>query len=124
MSPNSWGFGTALRGAWSPMKGISPRCPWPARPRWTGRVRESVNQVTQVVVAIRTEDLEQTDGGPGALGAKVVSSEFRGREFVSFGDAADGTQLTFRAHTLLAPGTTAQLRADPERALVFRGSTA
>jgi putative spermidine/putrescine transport system ATP-binding protein len=89
----------------------------------TGRVRENVKPGDPAVVAIRTDDLEQTDSGSGALAAKVISTEFRGREFVSFGDAADGTQLTFRAHTLLEPGTTAQLRADPERALIFRGGT-
>jgi hypothetical protein len=43
---------------------------------------------------------------------------------VAFGDAADGSELTFRAHEPLAPGATARLRADPERSLVFRGDLA
>jgi putative spermidine/putrescine transport system ATP-binding protein len=88
----------------------------------TGRVRDNVAPGDKVVVAIRTDDLEHTNGAANALTAKVVSAEFRGREFVSFGDATDGTPLTFRANESLSPGVMAQLRSDPERTLIFRGA--
>jgi putative spermidine/putrescine transport system ATP-binding protein len=87
----------------------------------TGRVRDNLAPGDKAIVAIRTEDLEHASGVADALKAKVVSAEFRGKEFVSFGDSMDGTPLTFRAHDQLAPGVTAHLRADPERALIFRG---
>src|SRR3954451_17325879 len=89
----------------------------------TGRVREDLKPGDPAIFAVRAEDLEQTDS-TGGLAAAVVSSEFRGREFVAFGDAADGSELTFRAHEPLQPYATAHLRADPERALVFRGDAA
>ena len=89
----------------------------------TGRVREDLKPGDPAVLAVRPEDLEQADGAD-ALAVRVASSEFRGREFVAFGDAADGSELTFRAHEALAPGATTHLRADPERTLVFRGDAA
>jgi putative spermidine/putrescine transport system ATP-binding protein len=89
----------------------------------TGRVREDLKPGDPAIFAVRAEDLEQTDS-TGGLAATVVSSEFRGREFVAFGDAADGSELTFRAHEPLQPNATPHLRADPERALVFRGDAA
>src|SRR4051794_16484508 len=85
----------------------------------TGRVRDDLQPGDPAVFAVRTEDLEQTEA-PGGIPVSVVSSEFRGREFVAFGDAADGSELTFRAHEALGRGATARLAADPERALVFR----
>jgi putative spermidine/putrescine transport system ATP-binding protein len=88
-----------------------------------GRAREDLRPGDPAVFAVRPEDLQQTDAA-GGIAVTVASSEFRGREFVAFGDAADGSELTFRAHEPLEPGATARLRADPERALVFRGDLA
>ena len=105
-----------------PVTAASQPSPSRATLRSTGRVRED----------LKPGDPPSSRCGPrtwsrrttGGLVATVVSSEFRGREFVAFGDAADGSELTFRAHEPLQPDATAHLRADPERALVFRGDAA
>ena len=58
------------------------------------------------------------DGAPG-LTARVVSTEFHGREFVGFARMADDTPLTFLAESRIAPGTEIRLAAAPDRVLVF-----
>jgi hypothetical protein len=72
-------------------------------------------------VAIRPEDLHPR--WPARAGSRrpVISTEFRGREFVGFARMADGTNLSFLATTKLEPGATVTLGADPERVLVFGG---
>jgi putative spermidine/putrescine transport system ATP-binding protein len=88
----------------------------------TGRVRGTVAAGAACHVAIRPEDLNpRSEGG---LKATIISTEFRGREFVGFARMEDGTNLSFLAHTKLEPGTSVTLGADPERVLVFGGGAA
>ena len=86
-----------------------------------GRVRSQVTAGQGAHLSIRPEDLHPVaDGAPG-LAAKVVSTEFHGREFVGFARMADDTPLTFLADSRIAPGTEIRLSAAPDRVLVFGG---
>ncbi|MCP4561916.1 MAG: ABC transporter ATP-binding protein [Bosea sp.] len=86
-----------------------------------GRVRSPVVARQGAHISIRPEDLHPVaDGAPG-LKAKVVSTEFHGREFVGFARMADDTPLTFLADKRIAPGTEIHLAAAPDRVLVFGG---
>ncbi|GAU80696.1 ABC transporter ATP-binding protein [Bosea sp. BIWAKO-01] len=87
-----------------------------------GRVRGSVAPGAQAWLAIRPEDLHPATAGSAGLKASVVSTEFRGREFVGFSRMADGTDLSFLAHDRIAPGGEVTLAADPDRVLVFGGA--
>jgi putative spermidine/putrescine transport system ATP-binding protein len=90
----------------------------------TGRVRESVAVGQSAWVAVRPEDLHPNAPGQSGLIAKVVSTEFRGREFVGFAKMEDGTSLSFLAEEKLPPGASVTLGADPDRVLVFAGGKA
>jgi len=68
-------------------------------------------------IAIRPDDLQPVADGPILL--KVVSSEFRGREFVGFGTTADGSDIVFSSPRPVASGETVRLGADPARVIVF-----
>jgi putative spermidine/putrescine transport system ATP-binding protein len=66
---------------------------------------------------VRPDDLvAQTGGG---LTATVVSTEFRGHDFTGFARTADDVELIYTAPSGAPPGSTVQLVAEPERALVF-----
>jgi putative spermidine/putrescine transport system ATP-binding protein len=75
-----------------------------------------------VVVAIRPDDLTPRADGP--LAAKVVTSEYRGRDFFGKAAMADGTELYFRSEDKVAPGETIRLGVDPSRVLIYAGGEA
>ena len=87
--------------------------------RLAGRVREAVAPGGRAVLAVRPDDLTAGPPGPDALGAAVVSSEFRGHDFTGFARMTDGTDLVFTAASGVPAGSTVHLRAEPGRALVF-----
>ena len=70
-------------------------------------------------IAIRPEDLHPVAGGGSGIKAQVVSTEFRGREFVGFARTAEGADLSFLAHDRIEAGAPVVLAADPDRVLVF-----
>jgi putative spermidine/putrescine transport system ATP-binding protein len=88
----------------------------------TGRVRTKAAPGEVAHLSIRPEDLHPVPEGGAGLEAKVVSTEFHGREFVGFARMADDTPLTFLADRRIAPGTDIRLAADKERVLVFGGA--
>ncbi len=90
----------------------------------SGRVRETVSAGQAARVAIRPEDLHPLPAGQSGLAATVISTEFRGREFVGFARMQDGTDLSFLARDKLEPGANVTLGAEPERVLVFAGGDA
>ncbi len=89
-----------------------------------GRSRGAVAAGQAGHVAIRPEDLHPVAAGEKGLQATIISTEFRGREFVGFGRMEDGTDLSFLAHDKLEPGATVTLGAAPDRVLVFGGGAA
>jgi putative spermidine/putrescine transport system ATP-binding protein len=84
-----------------------------------GRPRNALAPGAAAHVAIRPEDLHPVAAGQDGLRAQVISTEFRGREFVGFARMADGTDLSFLAHDKLASGAEVTLAADPDRVLVY-----
>ena len=84
-----------------------------------GRARNTVAPGAAAHVAIRPEDLHPVAAGSPGLKAQVISTEFRGREFVGFARMADGTDLSFLATERLAPGAEVTLAAEPDRVLVY-----
>jgi putative spermidine/putrescine transport system ATP-binding protein len=88
----------------------------------SGRARNAVSAGAEGYLAIRPEDLNPVAAGQPGLKAQVVSTEFRGREFVGFARMADGTDLSFLAHDKLSPGEAVTLAADPDRVLVYGGA--
>ncbi|PZO03937.1 MAG: spermidine/putrescine ABC transporter ATP-binding protein [Hyphomicrobiales bacterium] len=84
-----------------------------------GRVRNTVTPGLAAHVAIRPEDLHPVAAGSAGIKAQVISTEFRGREFVGFARMADGTDLSFLATERLAPGAEVTLAAEPDRVLVY-----
>jgi putative spermidine/putrescine transport system ATP-binding protein len=96
-----------------------------ARVRIAGRIREPVRPGDAAVAVVRPDDLHPVAAGNGAVATKVVSTEFRGREFVGFGHAVEGgAELSFRSPERFEPGTIVHLGAGPERVLVFAGDRA
>ncbi|MCO5092579.1 ABC transporter ATP-binding protein [Bosea sp. (in: a-proteobacteria)] len=88
----------------------------------SGRTRRALTAGGDAWLAIRPEDLHPVAAGEPGLKAEVVSTEFRGREFVGFARMADGTDLSFLAAQKLTPGEAVTLSADPERVLVYGGA--
>jgi putative spermidine/putrescine transport system ATP-binding protein len=86
-----------------------------------GKLREAVAVGQPCFLAIRPDDLHLDESGQGGLLADLVSTEFRGREFVGFGRMADGTDLSFMAQARQEPGRQVRLAASPDRVLVFAG---
>jgi len=84
-----------------------------------GRAREALTVGADGYIAIRPEDLHPVAAGQPGLKAQVVSTEFRGREFVGFARMADGTDLSFLAHDKLSTGEAVTLAADADRVLVY-----
>ncbi|SEG68133.1 ABC transporter ATP-binding protein [Bosea lathyri] len=84
-----------------------------------GRSRNAVAPGVAAHVAIRPEDLHPVAEGVPGLKAQVISTEFRGREFVGFARMADGTDLSFLAHDRIAAGAQVTLAAEPDRVLVY-----
>jgi putative spermidine/putrescine transport system ATP-binding protein len=95
------------------------------RIRIAGRIREPVRPGDAAVAVVRPDDLHPVAAGDGAVATKVVSTEFRGREFVGFGRAIEGgTELSFRSPERLEPGTIVHLGAGPDHVLIFAGERA
>ncbi|AMJ62219.1 ABC transporter ATP-binding protein [Bosea sp. PAMC 26642] len=90
----------------------------------SGRARGTLTPGGAGHVAIRPEDLHPVAAGEPGLKATVISTEFRGREFVGFARMDDGTDLSFLAHDKLDPGAIVTLGASPDRVLVFAGAAA
>jgi putative spermidine/putrescine transport system ATP-binding protein len=84
-----------------------------------GRVREAVAVGDPAVATVRPDDLHPVEGD--GLSATVVSTEFRGREFLGLARTPDGVDLSFRSPERLPPGSPITLGADPERVLVYPG---
>ena len=82
-----------------------------------GRMQEKVQPGAPAVLAVRPEDLVAEPGG--SLAASVISTEFRGHDFIGFGRMEDGTELVFTSPVGADPGSIARLAASPERALIF-----
>lgn len=83
-----------------------------------GRERHASTH-TQVVIAIRPEDLRvQTEGKPG-LSVTVDLTEYRGHSFHATGQTGDGQTVYFCADHSLKVGESVTLAADPDRALVY-----
>jgi len=72
---------------------------------------------TQVVVAIRPDDMRVTGDGP--IAATVEIAEYHGRDFYAVARDADGTNLYFRSEQRVRPGETVRLAAAPARVLVY-----
>lgn len=74
---------------------------------------------TQVVIAIRPDDLRvQAEGKPG-LSVTVDLTEYRGRSFHATGKTADGQSVYFCSDHSVSTGESVTLATDPERALVY-----
>jgi putative spermidine/putrescine transport system ATP-binding protein len=89
-----------------------------------GRLRGPAAPGGAASIAIRPEDMHLVSGEGSGLKATVISTEFRGREFVGFARMEDGTDLSFLVEERLAPGAVVTLSADPDRVLVFSGGAA
>jgi putative spermidine/putrescine transport system ATP-binding protein len=75
-----------------------------------------------VLVAFRPDDLTPRADGP--LAAKVVTSEYRGRDFFGKAAMSGGTELYFRSNEKVAPGDTIRLGVDASRVLIYAGDEA
>jgi putative spermidine/putrescine transport system ATP-binding protein len=84
-----------------------------------GRTRGPVAADRKGSLAIRPEDLHPLTAGQPGLEATIISTEFRGREFVGFARMKDGTDLSFLATDRYEPGAVVTLGADPARVLVY-----
>ncbi|MEK9967722.1 MAG: ABC transporter ATP-binding protein [Ferrovibrio sp.] len=71
------------------------------------------------VVAIRPDDL--IPQASGTIRARVVSAEYRGRDFYGIAATAAGQELFFRAERRVEAGEDLMLGADPARVLVYPG---
>ncbi len=69
------------------------------------------------VVAIRPDDLTTRSNGP--IRARVVSAEYRGRDFYGIAATAGGQELFFRSDSRVAAGEELTLGADPARVLIY-----
>jgi len=94
--------------------------------RVTGRTGEALSVGASAVAAIRTEDLQATgaESAGSGLGVSVLSTEFRGQEFVAFGRTSDGADLSFRVPQRMAPGAETRVSADPDRVVIFAETAA
>jgi putative spermidine/putrescine transport system ATP-binding protein len=72
------------------------------------------------VVAIRPDDL--TPQSHGTIRARVISAEYRGRDFYGIAATAGGQELFFRAERKVEAGEELMLGADPARVLVYPGA--
>ena len=75
-----------------------------------------------VVAALRPDDLTPSNAGP--LAAKVVSAEYRGRDFYGLARMQDGTELWFCSDLPVKPGEGLCLGAPAERVLVYEALAA
>ncbi len=88
----------------------------------SGHVRNETKIGDAAICAVRPDDLHVAQNGP--IVATVISSEFRGREFVGFATGPEGADLVFTAPEALKAGSEVRLAADPARVLVFAGAGA
>jgi putative spermidine/putrescine transport system ATP-binding protein len=87
--------------------------------RVAGLARAPLRVGEAAVATVRPDDLHPVEGD--GLSATVVSTEFRGREFLGLARTPDGVDLSFRSPERLPPGSPITLGADPERVLVYPG---
>ncbi len=83
----------------------------------SGQARGRLAKGQKAVIAVRPEDLTPSPDGP--VSATIISSEFRGREFVGFAMSEEGEALAFVSGHPLTNGARVHLAADPVRAVVF-----
>jgi putative spermidine/putrescine transport system ATP-binding protein len=69
------------------------------------------------VVAIRPDDLTPRSQGP--IHARVVSAEYRGRDFYGIAATAGGQDLFFRSDRKVEAGEELMLGADQARVLIY-----
>jgi len=72
------------------------------------------------IAAIRPDDL--TPRSNGRIRARVISAEYRGRDFYGIAATPDGLELYFRAEQKVATGEELLLGADPARVLLYPGT--
>ncbi len=84
----------------------------------SGMVREAIAPGATAVMAIRPDDLMAGEAKGNAIGAKVETIEYRGREFVGTARAGD-LELVFRSDRRVDIGATVQLSAEADRVLVY-----
>ena len=88
---------------------------------FTGHANESLKVGQSAVAAVRPEDMHPATDGRNGLPVKVISTEFRGREFVGFGSADDGTEISFRAEKGLETGSVVKVSASADCVIVYAG---
>lgn len=69
------------------------------------------------ILAIRPEDLTPVEAGP--IHAKVITAEYRGRDFYGVAATAEGIELYFRSEQKVVAGEALALGAEPQRVLVY-----
>jgi putative spermidine/putrescine transport system ATP-binding protein len=88
--------------------------------RLEGTVHNGVAAGADAVAAVRPEDVEVLPAGAGTgIPAKVEFAEFVGDAFECSVVADAGPPFVVRSPSKLEPGAAVELRADPERLLVF-----
>jgi len=71
----------------------------------------------RAMVAVRPDDLRQTDDGP--IAASVEIAEYHGRDFYAVARGKDGEELYFRSNRRIGAGETVRLSAARDRVLVY-----
>jgi putative spermidine/putrescine transport system ATP-binding protein len=84
-----------------------------------GSAVESVGRGTQVVAAVRPDDVRPGPAGGPGLQAVVEVVEYAGRELAVEARTPDGARMFLRTQHRLAPGDLVSLSIDVERLLVF-----
>ena len=87
--------------------------------RLAGHARADLPVGSDVVIAVRPDDVAAGSGGANAIGATVETIEYRGREFVGTARAAGNLEIIFHGPKRAEIGSAVQLTVDPDRALVF-----
>jgi putative spermidine/putrescine transport system ATP-binding protein len=65
-----------------------------------------------------------TPRADGPLAAKVVTADYRGRDFFGKAAMSGGTELYFRSDEKVAPGDAIRLGVDASRVLIYAGGEA
>ncbi|MCZ0738352.1 ABC transporter ATP-binding protein [Phreatobacter sp. AB_2022a] len=85
----------------------------------TGQLREDLGVGASAVIAVRPDDVAAGPGGANAIGARVETIEYRGREFVGMARTAGDLEVIFHGPKRAEIGSAVQLTVDPDRALIF-----
>lgn len=84
-----------------------------------GNTQDTLSVGQNVLVAIRTDDLEAGQANDNSFSATVETIEYRGREFVGTARTTDGIDLIFHSAVPAAIGSSVELTADPSRVVIF-----